>query len=122
MSGKSCSVERRLIDAGFVLIKKGASPTRCVPGCRHNVHARPSRAARVSLPVGEGRETAIAGIDTVAIAPSRRRCDVADAAYTDHVEQPRRRYSSVTTGDSIERVQNAITAGLPSAAADVTRG
>jgi len=112
---QSCSLERRLIDAGFVLIKKGASPTGVFQVAGTTYMLGPAELHVYLFPSAKARETAIAGIDTVAIAP---RGGVATWP-TPHTLITSNNLAAVLISDNgrlIERVQNAITAGLPSAA------
>ena len=114
-SWQSCSLERRLIDAGFVLINKGAAPTGVfpVPGTTYTLGAAE---LHVYLFASEkARETAIGGLDTVTMAP---RGGVASFP-TPHTLVTSNNLAAVLISDNgrlVERVQNAITAGLPPAA------
>lgn len=112
---QSCSVERRLIDAGFVLITKGPAPTGVFPVAGSSYMLGAADLYVYLFPSAKAREAAIAGIDTVAIAP---RGGVASWP-TPHTLITSNNLVAVLISDNgrlVERVQNAITAGLPSAA------
>ena len=112
---QQCSVERRLTDAGFVLVNKGAAPTDIfpVPGTSYTLgeaqlHVYLFKSAKE-------RERAVAAIDTTTVArpgkPSAWPLPPVLVASSNVV--------AVLVSDNgrlIERVQNAIRAGLPAAA------
>jgi hypothetical protein len=112
---QSCSLERRLTDAGFVLINNGAAPAGVfsAPGMSYmlgeaELHVYLFASAR-------DREAAVSGIDTVAIAPR----GTPSAWPSPHTLITSNNLAAVLVSDNgrlIERVQNAITAGLPAAA------
>ena len=110
---RSCSIEKRLTDAGFVPIKKGPAPTGIFP-----VEGTSYALGNAELHVyvfssAKAREQAIAAIDTATV--SRRGAtpqpwpmpptlivsnNLAAVLISDNARQ-------------VERVQNAIRAGLP---------
>jgi hypothetical protein len=111
---QSCSMEKRLTEAGFVLIKKGASPTGVfgVPGTAYALGAAELHV--YLFPSAKEREVAIAGIDTVAVA---RRGSAASWPLAPTLITSNNLVAVLVSdnGRLIERVQNAITAGLPRA-------
>lgn len=114
-SWQSCSVERRLIDAGFVLIDKGPAPTGVFPVAGSSYMLGAAELYVYVFASTKAREGALAGIDTVAIAP---RGGVASWP-TPHTLITSNNLAAVLISDNgrlVERVQNAITAGLPGAA------
>jgi hypothetical protein len=110
-----CSVEKRLTDAGFVPIKKGASPSDlfAVPGMSYGLGAAELRVYLFQS--AKERENAIAGIDTVSVT---RRGGVSSWPTPPTLITSNNLAAVLLSnnGRLIERVQNAITAGLPSAA------
>jgi hypothetical protein len=109
-----CSVEKRLTDAGFVPIRKGAAPTGVfdVPGTTYTLGS-----AELSVYLfasAKAREAAVAGIDTVSVAKRGRTLPWA-APPTLITSNNLAAVLVSDNGRLIERVQNAITAGLPSA-------
>ena len=111
---QQCSVAKRLTDAGYVPIEKGASPAGIfpVPGTKYalgnaELHVYVFKSAK-------DRETAVAGIDTVAVA--RRGAAAAWALPPTLIAA--NNLAAVLVSDNgrlIERVQNALRAGLPRA-------
>jgi len=108
-------VEKRLTDAGFVPIKRGASPSDlfAVPGTSYGLGAAELRV--YLFPSAKERENAIAGIDTVSVT---RRGGVSSwpTPPTFITSNNLAAVLLSNNGRLIERVQNAITAGLPRAA------
>jgi hypothetical protein len=110
-----CSVEKRLTDAGFVVIKKGASPTDVfqVPGTSYTLGAA---LIHVYLfPSAKDREKAVSAIDTVSVT---RRGGVSSWPMPPTLITSNNLVAVLISdnGRLIERVQNNLTAGLPSAA------
>jgi hypothetical protein len=112
---EACSVEKRLTDAGFVPIRKGEAPTGVfdVPGTTYTLGAAELNV--YLFPSAKEREAAIGAIDTVTV--------VRGAGASPWSSAPTLITSNnlvavllSDNGRLIERVQNAITAGLPSAA------
>jgi hypothetical protein len=110
-----CSVERRLIDAGFVLVSKGAAPTGVFPVAGTSYTLGTAALHVYLFASSKARETAVAAIDTVTVAP---RGGVANWPMPPTLITSNN-LAAVLISDNgrlVERVQNAITAGLPSAA------
>ena len=111
---QQCSVAKRLTDAGYVPIEKGASPTGifAVPGTSYRLG---SAELHVYLfKSAKDREAAVAGIDTVAVA--RRGTTQAWPLQPTLIMSNNLVAVLVSdNGRQIERVQNAIIAGLPRA-------
>jgi hypothetical protein len=111
---QACSVEKRLTDAGFVPVKKGAAPTG-VFDVEGVTYALGTAELNVYLfQTAREREAAIAEIDTTTVM--RR------SGQSPWSTQPALITSNnlvavllSDNGRLIERVQNALTAGLPSA-------
>jgi hypothetical protein len=111
---QQCSVAKRLTDAGYVPIEKGASPPGIfpVPGTKYalgnaEMHVYVFKSAK-------DRATAVAGIDTVAVA---RRGTAAVWPLPPTLISANN-VAAVLVSDNgrlIERVQNALMAGLPRA-------
>jgi hypothetical protein len=111
---QTCSVEKRLTDAGFVLVNKGAAPTGVfdVSGTKYVLGA-----AELDVYVfasEKERSAAVAGIDTVTVSKSGGASpwSMPPTLITSN------NLVAVLLSDNgrlIERVQLAITAGLPSA-------
>jgi len=108
-------VEKRLTDAGFVPIRKGVAPTGVfdVPGTTYTLGAAELNV--YLFPSAKEREAAIGAIDTVTV--------VRGAGASPWSSAPTLITSNnlvavllSDNGRLIERVQNAITAGLPRAA------
>ena len=111
---QSCSVERRLIDAGFVLVNKGAAPTGVFPVAGTSYTLGTATLHVYLFTSSKARETAVAAIDTVTVAP---RGGVANWPMPPTLITSNN-LAAVLISDNgrlVERVQNAITAGLPSA-------
>jgi hypothetical protein len=111
---KQCSLEKRLTDAGFVPLNKGASPSGLftVPG---TTYALGTSVLHVYLfPSGAALKKELTNIDTVAVA--RRGVTASWPLAPTFITS--NNLAAVLVSDNgrlIERVQNAITAGLPSA-------
>ena len=112
---QACSVEKRLTDAGFVPIRKGVAPSGVfdVPGTTYTLGAAELNV--YLFPSAKEREAAIAAIDTVTVVskPGASPWSSAPTLITSN------NLVAVLLSDNgrlIERVQNAITGGLPSAA------
>ena len=112
---QTCSVEKRLTDAGFVPIQKGTAPGGVfdVAGTKYALGAAELNV--YLFPSAKEREAAVAAIDTVTV--------VRGAGASPWSSAPTlitsNNLAAVLLSDNgrlIERVQNAITAGLPSAA------
>jgi hypothetical protein len=109
-----CSVERRLIDAGFVLVKTGAAPTGVFPVAGTSYTLGTAALHVYLFASSKARETAVAAIDTVAVAP---RGGAANWPMPPTLIMSNN-LAAVLISDNgrlVERVQNAITAGLPTA-------
>jgi hypothetical protein len=107
-----CSVQKRLTDAGYVPIDKGPSPAGVFPVPGTTYALGPARLHVYLFKSAKDREQAIAAIDTTAVS---RRGRVAPWPT-----RPTRITSNnlvgvleSDNGQLIERVQLAITAGLP---------
>lgn len=110
-----CSVEKRLTDAGFVPIEQGASPSGVFPVPGTTYALGPAHLHVYLFPSAKAREEAVAGIDTVAVAKPGSPGSWAGPATLITSNN----LAAVLVSDNgrlVERVQNAITAGLPSAA------
>jgi hypothetical protein len=110
-----CSLERRLIDAGFVLVNKGAAPTGVFPVAGTSYTLGTAALHVYLFASSKARETAVAAIDTVTVAP---RGGVANWPMPPTLITSNN-LAAVLISDNgrlVERVQNAITAGLQSAA------
>lgn len=109
---QQCSVEKRLTDAGYVPIKKGVSPTGVFPVPGTTYALGPAALHVYVFKSANAREQAMSAIDTVMVArkgstapwPTRPTLitsnNLAAVLESDN-------------GQLIERVQLAITAGLP---------
>ena len=110
-----CSVEKRLTDAGFVPIRKGVAPTGVfdVPGTAYTLGAAELNV--YLFPSAKEREAAIGAIDTVTVA---RRAGASPWTSAPTLITSNNLVAVLLSdnGRLIERVQNAITGGLPSAA------
>jgi hypothetical protein len=111
---KQCSIAKRLTDAGFVPIDKGAAPSGLfsVPGTTYALG--PSTLHVYLFPTASALKKEMAGIDTVAVAPRGATASwpLPPTLITSN------NVAAVLISDNarlIERVQLAITAGLPSA-------
>ena len=111
---KQCSLEKRLTDAGFVPLSKGASPSGLftVPG---TTYALGTSVLHVYLfPSAAALKKELTNVDTVAVA--RRGVTASWPLAPTFITS--NNLAAVLVSDNgrlIERVQNAITAGLPSA-------
>jgi hypothetical protein len=112
---QSCSIEKRLTDAGFVPIKKGASPGGIFP-VAGTAYALGAAELHVYLfASAKAREQAMAAIDTTTAA---RRGAPAPAWASPPTVITSNNLAAILVSDNgrlIERVQNAIRAGLPAA-------
>lgn len=112
---RECSVEKRLTDAGFVPLRTGAAPAGvfALPGTHYTLGAADLHVYLFAS--AADRERALAGLDTVAVA---RRGGAAPwgGAPTLITSNNLAAVLVSDNGRLIERVQLAITAGLPSAA------
>jgi hypothetical protein len=111
---QACSIEKRLTDAGFVPIRKGPAPTGIfsVAGTTYTLGA-----AELSVYLfrsAKERAAATAAIDTVTVAP-RGGASPWSSPPTLITSNNLAAVLLSDNGRLIERVQNAITAGLPSA-------
>ena len=111
---KECSIEKRLTDAGFVPINKGAAPTGVfsVPGTTYALG--PSVLHVYLFSTAAALRKDVAAIDTVAV--SRRGATASWPLPPTFITS--NNVAAVLLSDNgrlVERVQNAITAGLPSA-------
>ena len=112
---QACSVEKRLTDAGFVPIAKGPAPTG-VFGVAGTTYALGAAELSVYLfRSAKERSAATAAIDTVTVAP-RGGASPWSSPPTLITSNNLAAVLLSDNGRLIERVQNAITAGLPSAA------
>jgi hypothetical protein len=111
---QQCSIEKRLTDAGFVPINKGAAPGALfsVPGTTYALGT--STLHVYVFPTAAALKKELSGIDTVAVA---RRGAIASWPSPPTLITSNN-VAAVLVSDNarlVERVQNAITAGLPSA-------
>jgi hypothetical protein len=111
---QTCSVEKRLTDAGFVPVKKGNAPAGVfdVPGTTYALG--PAELSVYIFKSEKDRETASAAIDTVTVTKGGG----ASPWSTPPTFISSNNLIAVLLSDNgrlIERVQLAITAGLPSA-------
>lgn len=112
---QACSIERRLSDAGFVPVRKGATPPGLFTVAGTAYALGPAELRVYLFASAKERELAVAGIDTVAVA---RRGATATWPVPPTLITSNNLVAIVLSDNSrlVERVQNAITAGLPSAA------
>ena len=109
-----CSVEKRLTDAGFVPIKKGAAPASVFPVSGTSYALGAAVANVYVFSSAKKREDAVAAIDTVTV--SRRGSPSSWPLPPTLITSNNVAVVLVSDdGRLIERVQNAITAGLPRA-------
>ena len=109
-----CSVEKRLTDAGFVLVKKGPAPTGVFPVAGTSYALGAAQLHVYIFKSAKEREQAVAGIDTTTV--SRRGSPASWALPPTFITS--NNLVAVLVSDNarqIERVQLAITAGLPRA-------
>ena len=109
-----CSIEKRLTDAGYVPINKGPSPTSVFPVPGTTYALGPAQLHVYIFKSAKEREQAIAGIDTVAVS---RRGSAAPWPTRPTLITSNNLVGVLESdnGQLIERVQLAITAGLPRA-------
>jgi len=112
---QSCSIEKRLTDAGFVPIKKGAAPGGVFDTEGISYALGPAELHVDLFRSAKEREVAVSGVDTITVTrgPGQSPWSMAPTLITSN------NLLAVLLSDNgrlIERVQNAITAGLPSAA------
>jgi len=112
---QSCSIEKRLTDAGFVPIKKGAAPGGVFDTEGISYALGPAELHVYLFRSAKEREVAVSGVDTITVTrgPGQSPWSMAPTLITSN------NLLAVLLSDNgrlIERVQNAITAGLPSAA------
>jgi hypothetical protein len=112
---ESCSLEKRLTDAGFVPIAKGSAARGLFDIAGTQYALGPAELHVYIFPSAKDRERAVAAIDTVTVSRG--------AGASPWSMQPTfitsNNLAAVLLSDNgrlIERVQLAITAGLPSAA------
>ena len=111
---QACSVEKRLTDAGFVPIAKGAAARGVFDMAGTQYALGPAELHVYIFPSAKDREAAVALIDTVTVTrgPGASPWSIQPTFITSN------NLVGVLLSDSgrlIERVQLAITAGLPSA-------
>jgi hypothetical protein len=109
-----CSIEKRLTDAGYVPINKGPSPTGVFPVPGTTYALGPAQLYIYIFKSAKEREQAIAGIDTTAVS---RRGSAAPWSTRPTLITSTNLVGVLVSdnGRLIERVQLAITAGLPRA-------
>jgi len=109
-----CSIEKRLTDAGYVPINKGPSPTGVFPVPGTVYALGPAQLHVYIFKSAKERERAIAAIDTVAVS---RRGSAAPWPTRPTLITSNNLVAVLESdnGQLIERVQLAITAGLPRA-------
>jgi hypothetical protein len=111
---QSCSVEKRLTDAGFVPINKGPAPSGVFPVAGTTYALGAAQLHIYIFTSAKEREQAVAGIDTTTV--SRRGAAAPWSLPPTFVTS--NNLVAVLVSDNarqIERVQLAITAGLPRA-------
>jgi len=111
---QSCSIEKRLTDAGFVPINKGPAPTGVFPVAGTSYALGAAQIHVYIFKSAKEREQAVAGIDTTTV--SRRGSAAAWPLQPTFITS--NNLVAVLVSDNarqIERVQLAITAGLPRA-------
>lgn len=111
---RECSVEKRLTDAGYVPIKKGAAPSGIFP-VQGTTYALGQAQAHVYVfGTAKERQAAAAAIDTASV--SRPGAASPWSAPPTFIASNNLIVVLVSdNGRLVERVQNAIRAGLPSA-------
>lgn len=112
---QACSVEKRLTDAGFVPVRKGAAPTGVFGVAGTTYTLGPAELNVYLFRSARERETAVAAIDSVGVV-RRGAAPPWPMAPTLITSNNLVAVLLSDNGRLIERVQNAITAGLPSAA------
>jgi hypothetical protein len=110
-----CSIEKRLTDAGFVPIKKGPAPTGIFPveGTTYTLGSAELHVYVFSS--AKAREQAVGAIDTATVS---RRGATPQAWQMPPALIVSNNLAAVLVSDNarqVERVQNAIRAGLPAA-------
>jgi len=111
---QSCSIEKRLTDAGFVPVKKGPAPTGVFPVVGTTYALGEAQLHIYIFTSATEREQAIANIDTATV--SRRGTSSAWSLPPTLITSNNLVAVLVSdNGRQIERVQLAITAGLPRA-------
>ena len=111
---QSCSIEKRLTDAGFVPIKKGPAPTGIFPVAGTTYALGGAQVHIYIFKSATEREKAIANVDTTTV--SRRGSTSAWTLPPTLITSNNLVAVLVSdNGRQIERVQLAITAGLPRA-------
>lgn len=112
---RPCSVEKRLMDAGYRAVRDGVSPTGVFPveGVRYALGAVPLHVFVFTS--AADRAKAVAAIDTIAVAHPGAP-NPWGGPPTLIVSNNLAVVLVSDNGRQIERVQNAITAGLPRAA------
>ena len=110
-----CSIEKRLTDAGYVPINKGPSPAGVFPVAGTTYALGPAQLHIYIFKSAKEREQAIAAIDTTAVS---RRGNAAPWPTRPTLITSNNLVGVLESdnGQLIERVQLAITAGLPRAA------
>jgi len=111
---QTCSVEKRLTDAGFVPLKQAAPAAKLFPIEGEEYALGPARLHVYLFPSAKERATAIALIDTVAITRPGTPPPWSGPAWLITSNN----LVAVLVSDNgrlVERVQLALTAGLPSA-------
>ena len=111
---QSCSIEKRLTDAGFVPINKGPAPTGMFPVAGTSYALGAAQLHVYIFKSAKEREQAVAGIDTTTV--SRRGSQASWPMPPTFITS--NNLAAVLVSDNarqIERVQLAITAGLPRA-------
>lgn len=112
---RACSVEKRLTDAGFVPVKQDAPAADLFPLQGIQYALGPARLHVYVFESAKARESAVATIDTIAIAARGKPATWAAPAWLITSNN----LVAVLVSDNgrlVERVQLALTAGLPSAA------
>jgi hypothetical protein len=111
---QSCSIEKRLTDAGFVPINKGPAPTGVFPVAGTSYALGAAQIHVYIFKSAKEREQAVAGIDTTTVS---RRGSVASWPLPPTFITSNNLVAVLVSDNArqIERVQLAITAGLPRA-------
>jgi hypothetical protein len=111
---QSCSIEKRLTDAGFVPINKGPAPTGVFPIAGTSYALGAAQLHVYIFKSAKEREQAVAGIDTTTVA---RRGSAAPWPLPPTLITSNNLVAVLVSDNArqIERVQLAITAGLPRA-------
>jgi hypothetical protein len=111
---QSCSIEKRLTDAGFVPIKRGPAPTGIFPVVGTTYGLGQAQLHVYIFKSAKEREQAIANVDTTTVA---RRGNASPWPIPPTLITSNNLVAVLVSdnGRQIERVQLAITAGLPRA-------